>query len=142
MISFFNWTDTDFTYAWNGKLYSFEAGKVYNDIIVAQDGTRLLLDNGIQDHFARHLSDQVFNLSKINPDGAPGLRIEHIARAKALPEVVAAPVVVQEVVAPIVEAEPVKEKPKNKGGRPKKVVEATEDVVEEAVSDDTAEFEA
>lgn len=133
-IYFFNWTDEKFVYSWNSEPYEFEPKQ------------RMLFPEGIAYHFAKHLAEHtynskntIYNLAQleeqiekglIREGGVDGLSEEKMrimamnAKTAVVPEVKAE--------APVV---PPVEKPKKKGGRPKKVK------VEEAVkSPDLAEF--
>lgn len=66
--TFFNWTEKDFEYLWDGAPYRFKAGE-----------SRLLPD-GVADHFAKHLADKEMNDRDINP-GKLHIRQQFIHKA-------------------------------------------------------------
>lgn len=123
MTTFFNYSDENFTYPWNSKVYVFTAGEVYKDFLQSVDGTRIFLEDGITDHFARHLANREMEKAGNHP-GRSDLFEEFRQRAKGTPTTIEIPQTV--TVAPQelsstgeqIEAE-VEEKPKRGPGRPK-----------------------
>lgn len=107
-MKFFNWTDEDFTYSWAGINYTFRAGEVVEDVAHGAGGSRLLLEPGHINHFAKHLADREMNKQNINP-GRLDVKEDFMRRAidapssakvaEAKKEVMPEPAEVQEVVA-------------------------------------------
>lgn len=87
-IVFHNWSDEDFVCGWNGAQFCFEASKVYSqeDVLFSEDGqTRLLLEPGIVDVFARHLAIREMDKAGVNQQRLDVYE-EFCARAKSLEE--------------------------------------------------------
>lgn len=136
-IYFFNWTDKKFVYPWNKEPYEFEPKQ------------RMLLPEGIAYHFAKHLAEHTYNSvnkpynlaelevqiekALIREGGVEGMSEEKM-RIMAMNSKVENTVVKDDV--PVEQSV---EKPKKKGGRPKKV--KVEEPKVEAKSGDLAEFE-
>ena len=83
--TFYNWSDSEFTHAWNSKDYTFAPGRVYSDFVASADGSsKVILEPGIAAHFAKHLG--VREATKKGIDlGLINVVEELIAKALTLP---------------------------------------------------------
>lgn len=76
-ISFYNWTDEDFTYTWDKVEYEFPAK------------TSMYLEAGLAQHFAKHLTDR--EMLKCKDDKGVELPTNHFSRnefiAKCFPDI-------------------------------------------------------
>lgn len=69
-ISFYNWTDEDFIHTWDKTEYEFPAG------------SKMLLEEGLARHFAKHLTDR--ELLKMKDEKGDQLMTNHFSRAEVL----------------------------------------------------------
>ena len=129
MLVFHNWTPNPITVFWNSKPYKFAPGEFVTerDAAVSTDGTRVLLEEGIVETWARQLSDEVAAREKINEYDIVS-RETYKTRAKTAPSISAPEAITQPVVeeAPAIEHEVLEEvapMPKKRGRPATKKVE-------------------
>lgn len=64
---FYNWSAEVFKHSWDSKGYTFLPGRVYTDFLISDDGvTKIIINAGIAQHFAKHLAVREANKANID----------------------------------------------------------------------------
>lgn len=59
---FYNYSSEPFTYTWGNKPFTFASGKVYEGMLISDDGsTSLMLNEVTSRFFAKHLAEHLMN---------------------------------------------------------------------------------
>lgn len=64
---FYNYSSAPFTYTWGKIPYTFEPGKTYEGVIIADDKVNsIFLNETLSEFFAKHLAEHVLNTPALN----------------------------------------------------------------------------